>query len=344
MGSRSAAAILLALGAAVVLGLFLRWQMAGAVALWADNFTNLRHVHTHLGFYGALLPLAWIAAFDDDGALPRLTGWLYALFVVVAHVGFAVSGYGVMAIAGSTGVLGTWLYAAWRRRRLVVHGDGWLSGAPMAIPVAAACIPAIAVTLRRDPSLSASVVQSFLSVLVLGVLVPAALHVSGARAPKKPLWIAAALMGAVALGFTQLSLLVLPVAGLVLWTALRSRLDPLVRMLWLAFGAGAAAIALRVLPATSGTGVAALHYAVLGPVLLGLAWPYVERVPALVRVAWIAAVVAMATAIFARAPVAAAITGSAVVALLVLGVALILAPSFRASVPRSTAPPEGSPR
>ncbi|MCC7074334.1 MAG: hypothetical protein IT383_23715 [Deltaproteobacteria bacterium] len=343
MNTRSAAGILLALGATVLLGLFLRWQLAGAVALFADNFANLRRVHTHLGFYGALLPLAWLAAYDDDNALPRATGALYALFVLVAHVGFALAGYGVLAIAGSTGVLGTWLYGAWRRRRLVVDGDGWLSGAPLAIPVAAACIPAIAVTLRRDPSLSAGIVQSFLSVLVLGVLVPAAMHVAGARAPKKPWWIVAALMGAVGLGFTELSYLLLPVAALVLIAALRSRMDLLLRLLWLAFGVGAAAIALRLLPLDSGAGVAALHYAVLGPILLGLAWPYVERVHPLVPVAWVAAVVAMSTAIFLRAPTAAALTGSVVVLLLMVGVALILAPSFRASVRRTTASPEGSP-
>src|SRR3990170_7511392 len=132
MSGRSAAAILAALAATVLLGLFLRWQLAGAVELLLAQYAHLRHVHTHLGFYGALLPLAWLAAFGAEGALPRLTAPIYAVCVVAAHVGFALSGYGVLAITGSTGVLAIWLFAAWRRRRLVIDGDGWLFGAPIA--------------------------------------------------------------------------------------------------------------------------------------------------------------------------------------------------------------------
>ncbi|MBI1944917.1 MAG: hypothetical protein HYS27_04430 [Deltaproteobacteria bacterium] len=341
MSGRSAAAVVTALAATVLLGLFLRWQLAGAVDVLVAQFTHLRHVHTHLGFYGALVPLAWLAAYGEDGALPRLTAPVYAVFVIAAHVGFALSGYGLLAIVGSTGVLAVWLLAAWRRRRLVVVGDGWLFGAPLAIPVAAACIPAIAVTLRKDPTLSASIVQSFLSVLVLGVLVPAALHVVGARAPKKPLWLLAALLGAVALGFAQLSLLLLPVALTLLVVAMRSRLDLLLRLLWLAFALGAAVLALGMVPTDAATGVAALHFAVLGPVLMGLAWPYLERVHPIVRVAWTLAVASMCAAIFLHEALAAAIAGTVVVLLLALGLALILTSSIRASVPRTTAPPEG---
>lgn len=344
MPGRSAAAILAALGATVLLGLFLRWQLAGVTDLWVAQYAQLRHVHTHLGLYGALLPLAWLAAYGDDGALPRLTGPIYGALVIAAHVGFASAGYGVLAIAGSTGVLTIWLFAAWRRRRLVIDGDGWLFGAPIAIPIAAACIPAIAVTLRRDPALSAGIVQSFLSVLVLGVLVPAALHVTGARAPKKPLWLVAALAGAAALGFEQLSLLLLPVALVLLVTALRTRIDPLLRVLWLAFALGAGALATGLVATAAATGVAALHFAVLGPIMMGLAWPYVERVPQIVRVAWVLAVTAMCGAIYLHAPLAAAVCGSVVVALLAVGVGLILASSIRASVAPTTAPLEGHAR
>lgn len=333
MNTRSAVGILLALGAAVLLGLFLRWQMAGATTLFAESFARLRHVHTHLGFYGALLPLAWIAAAGDDDALPRLTAPLYALFVVLAHVGFAFWGYGILAIVGSTGVLGTWLFAAWRRRRLVVHGDGWLFGIPLAMPLAAACIPPIAVFLRRAPPLSQSMIQTFLGILVLAVLVPSALHVVGARAPKKPLWFVAALLGAVALGFDALSFLLLPAAAILLVISVRAPLDFVLRALWLAFGGGAVALSLGLLQPFAGTGVAALHFAVLGPVLPTLVWPYAERVPAALRVAWAIAVAAMSAAILTGSAAGAAITGSVVVALLAINLLLILAPAFRSRLP-----------
>jgi len=303
---------LLALGVAVLLGLFLRWQMAGATTLFAESFANLRHVHTHLGFYGALLPLAWIAAAGDDHALPRLTAPLYALFVVMAHVGFAFWSYGLLAIAGSTGVLGTWLFAAWRRRRLVVLGDGWLFGVPLAMPLAAACIPPIAVFLRRAPALSQSMIQTFLGLLVLAVLVPSALHVVGARAPRKPVWFLAAVL---------------------LVTAVRAPMDFVLRALWIAFGGGAVALSLGLLQPLAGTGVAALHFAVLGPVLPTLVWPYAERVPAALRVLWAIAVAAMSAAILTGSAVGAAITASVVVALLALNLLLILAPASRAKVP-----------
>ena len=333
MNTRSAVGILLALGVAVLLGLFLRWQMAGATTLFAESFANLRHVHTHLGFYGALLPLAWIAAAGDDHALPRLTAPLYALFVVMAHVGFAFWSYGLLAIAGSTGVLGTWLFAAWRRRRLVVQGDGWLFGVPLAMPLAAACIPPIAVFLRRAPALSQSMIQTFLGLLVLAVLVPSALHVVGARAPRKPVWFLAAVLGAVALGFDSLSLLLLPAAAVLLVTAVRAPMDFVLRALWIAFGGGAVALSLGLLQPLAATGVAALHFAVLGPVLPTLVWPYAERVPAALRVLWAIAVAAMSAAILTGSAPGAAITASVVVALLALNLVLILAPAFRAKVP-----------
>lgn len=332
MNARSATAILLALAVAMLLGLFLRWQMAGATTLFADSFAHLRHVHTHLGFYGALLPLAWIAAAGADDALPRFTAPLYALFVVMAHVGFALSGYGVLAVAGSTGVLGTWLLAAWKRRRLVVEGDGWLSGLPLALPIAGACIPPIAVFLRRDPPLSASMVQVFLSVLVLAVLVPSALHVVGARAPRRPWWLLAALLGAVGLGFESVSLLLLPAAALLLFTVLRAPLDWVLRALWIGFGVGAVAVALGLLRDLPATGVAALHFAILGPVLPTLAWPYVERVPAPLRVLWALGVSSMAAAILFGSPLAAAITGTVVVVLAAVGLGMIFARPIRAKV------------
>lgn len=332
MSPRSAVGILLALGAATLLGLFLRWHIAGATTLWAESFAHLRHVHTHLGFYGALLPLAWVAAAGDDDALPRLTAPLYAFFVVLAHLGFAWSGYGVVAIAGSTGVLGTWLFAAWRRRRLVFEGDGWLSGLPVALPIAAACIPPIAVLLRRAPELSASLVHVFLSILVLAVLVPSALHVVGARAPRKPWWLLSALAGAAALGFDEARPLLVPAAGLLLVTAVRARLDPVQRALWLAFGAGSAVVAVGILELSRATAMAALHFAILGPILPTLVWPYVERAPLVLRVAWALAVTAMAAAILFGSVQGAAITGTVVVVVLAAGVASILAPSIRAKV------------
>ena len=94
--------VLLSLVGTLTLGVGLRWALAG-VPLLPGGFVELRHAHSHLGYYGVLFPLMWWAwrrLGQRAPGLPLLG--LYAVGVVMSAVGFAREGYGRPAIIGST--------------------------------------------------------------------------------------------------------------------------------------------------------------------------------------------------------------------------------------------------
>ncbi len=274
-----AAAIALALALTLALGTWMRGFLDGAWPLNVD-FGHVRHAHSHLGYYGVLFPLAWLGWRAAGASTPgRRTVILYGLAVVVSLLGFLRAGYGPEAIAASTVVGAIWLGSAWAIRRRMADARDPLGAVPLAVVLAEACIPPIALTLRRDPALAHGFVASFLCVILLGVMVPSALAATRARTPPWPLLLGAAALAAVALGVwpspvTAIGLLAY--AALLGWSA-TGALPHHLRASWGAVALGLAAVGVGLLPNTRPVALAAIHFLVLGPVLGSLA-PSILRV------------------------------------------------------------------
>lgn len=263
----------------LALGAWMRWALAGAWSPGLD-FSRLRHAHSHLGVYGVLFPLAFLA-WQARGAPtpgPRTLA-VYAGATALAFVGFLRAGYGPEAIAGSTVVGAIWLVSAFELRGFVRRLDAPLALVPPGIVAAMACVPVIALTLRRDPAFAQQAVATFLSALLLVVVTPSALAAVGARAWPSPLLTLAGLSGAASLGLlpSPATKVGLAVYGLWLASVVRERaLSWPLRLSWSAVGVGLVALALEVVPNQRSAVIGALHFLVLGPVLLSLLprlWP-----------------------------------------------------------------------
>ena len=274
----------------VALGAALRGFMAG-IALPIGHFPHSRDAHSHLGYYGVLFPLLWWAWARAGLRVPgRAAFVVYALATLGATLGFAREGYGLLSIAGSTLVLLTWLGAAGSLGRELFRLRSWWAPAGPAILGAALAIPAVAYTLQRDPALARELVQGFLTLLLFGAFVPAALARAGAPAPLAPLWTLGALGTALVLGpWPQL-----PARALALVLALQVAraawaLRPWDRrLLWLGLALSQALLATGLLAETWPVAIAGLHFAILGPVLLELGAPLVPRLGLGARLSYLA--------------------------------------------------------
>lgn len=305
----------------VLLGVGLRWFLAG-VPLPAGEYPAIRHAHSHLGYYGVLFPLAWaaLATLGVPVPGPRTTA-LYAAAVLAGSAGFAIAGYGPLAIAGSSLVLGVWLHWAWRLRQRAVARRDWAASAPWSVLAAAAAIPAVAVFTDREPALAQELAQGFLTVLLFGVVVPAALALDRAPRPPAPLWTLATLGAGLALGPlpvlpAQLCLAVLGVLVAVAGWRARAALE--VRLLWVGLGAALLGLGTGLLPDQHAVAIAGLHYAFLGPLLLTLGRLLLGGVPRWARLAYVTLIGAFTISVIAQAwwmppavPLAAAWLGSA---------------------------------
>jgi len=266
------------LAGTVAVGAWLRLVLAG-VPLPLRDFGDLRHLHTHLGYYGALFPLMWAAWSRLGGPSPgpKALG-LYALAVAVSAIGFGLSGYGPVAIAGSTAVLVGWLVSAWALQRS--GPGGWLRGVPLGVLLGSSMVPWVAMS--ASGTQAQEVARSFLGMLLLGALVPSALAVIRARVFPAWGWLLAAGAGALSLGAVggphQVALAVVGV--LLAVSVLTSTATVELKLSWLGVALPLAAAGLGLLPLTKQVAVAGLHFLVLGP-LLGSLWP--RRLPAILR-------------------------------------------------------------
>lgn len=263
----------LALAGTLALGVWLRWVLAGAVGLPVP-FAHLRHAHSHLGYFGVLLPLAWLG-WRAAGA-PAPGGWLlaaYAAATAVATAGFVIDGYGPIAIAGSTAVAAGWLWSAWPLLpRLRTLGDP-LAVVPPGLVLSLACVPPIALTLRRAPEVAHGFVTSFLAGLLLLVVVPSAVAARRGSVGPWPLYLTAGGLGAASLGVwpAAVSRAGLGLTALLLLGAARSGALPgSLRAAWAVVALGLAAMAVGLLPDTRPVALGAIHFLVLGPVLASL--------------------------------------------------------------------------
>lgn len=258
----------------VILGAALRGVMAG-VELPVGHFPHTRHAHSHLGYYGLLFPLLWWAWARAGLRVPGPVGTaVYGVATLAATIGFAQAGYGLLAIAASTVVLGFWLHSAWSARSHLLQRQGWWGPAGPSILLSSLAIPGVAVTLSRDPALARELVQGFLTLLLFGAVVPAALASVRVPPPLAPLWTLGALGTALVLGpwpALPSRLAALLLVGLLLQAAWRAPLSLDRRLLWAGVALALAAIVVGLLPESHPVAIGGLHFAILGPVLLDLA-------------------------------------------------------------------------
>lgn len=280
--ARWRAGLLAALLGTVGLGVWLRWALAGAVDLPVP-FGHLRHAHSHLGYYGLLFPLAWLGWKAAGAAIPgRRSLSLYAASTAAAFGGFALAGYGPVAIAASTVIAAIWLYsvAPLVRRMARVHDP--LGAVPLGLVASLACVPPIALNLRSDPALAAGFVSTFLSGLLFVVIIPSTLAARRISPGPWPLLLVSGGLGAAALGVApslpaRAGLVVY--AGLLLVPAFARRLAPHARYAWLPVTAGLLAMAVELLPNTRPVALGAIHFLILGPILATLAPLWMRRPP-----------------------------------------------------------------
>jgi len=262
---------LVGLVVAAALGIWLRLALAGHAPL-VGEFASLRHAHTHAGYYVVLFPLAWLV-WHRLGARapgPRLSA-LYGVAGLASIAAFAWQGYALASIVGSTVVGAVWLVSAARARGTT---EGWLRVVPVGIALAACFVPPIGVLSSRRPELAQELVQSFLTVLLLLVMVPTALATLRLPAPPPALWvaltgIAAAFLGPLPLGPLGISLSVL---GVLLAAAGFRRPAPAgLRLAWLGVALGLVLVGLQGAPPAPHRAIAAIHALVLGPLCFTLA-------------------------------------------------------------------------
>lgn len=264
------------------LGAWLRWALAGVGGLPVP-FADLRHAHSHLGYFGVLFPLAW-AGLATVGVVtpgPRWR-WFYALSTVVAVVGFVTGGYGPVAIAGCTAVAVVWGVHAVALRGHMRRLRDPVGAVPLGVLLSLACVPPVAVFLRSDPPLALGFVSTFLAGLLLAVLVPAALASRRISPGPWPFLLAMAALSALALGVAPTGLTrvgLLAFGGLLLVPAWSPRLPLHLRTVWAAVALGLVALALGLLPNTRPVALGAIHFLVLGPVLGSLAPVWLRRNP-----------------------------------------------------------------
>jgi hypothetical protein len=269
---------------AMALGVWMRWALAGVVTLWGP-FDQLRHAHSHLGYFGLLFPLAWLGWGAAGAPTPGLRAlWGYGAAVLASFVGFLWSGYGPLAIAGSTVVAAFWIWSAAPLLRRLASPCDPLGVAPPGLLLSLACVPPIALFLRSDPALAQGFVSTFLSGLLFLVVLPSALAARGVTTGPWPLSLLAGSLGAAALGVWPTPL---ARAGLLVYAALlvapvvTARLSWPTRAAWAPVVVGLGAMALGALPNVRPVALGATHFLILGPVLGTLAPVWLRRQPPL---------------------------------------------------------------
>ena len=274
--NRYIAGVSLCLLITLLLGAYLRWYLASVAPLFG-SWGNLRNTHIHLGYYGVIFPMMWLS-WRTAGAtiLGKYALWLYSISVVSASLGFLFTGYGIVAIIGSTGVLIIWLISAFNLQRWTGRSQSWLKGVPIAILLGALCIPAIAVTGGAERN---QWLRTFLTLLLLGGAVPTACLLDGLRRPKgSGLWLAFTILAAIAVGPLDSSVLQLAFAGmgLILLFSTPKEFTPNAVMWQIT---GLSLIIIGVSELNHFISIAGTHYMLLGPVLIAMTRPAFKGEP-----------------------------------------------------------------
>lgn len=267
---------------AMLVGVWMRWALTGAVTLsWPVQ--QLRHVHSHLGYYGLLLPLAWLGWGATGARVPGRAALLaYAVAVAVAFVGFLRSGYGPVAIAASTVVAGFWLWSAFGLLDRLRRWEDPLGMVPLGVVASLSCVPPIALHLRTQPELAHAFVSTFLSGLLFLVIIPSALSARRISPGPWPVFLLFGALAALQLGVAPHPIPragLLAYAGMLLAPALSRRLEAHVRLPWGLVVLGLGGLALGLLPNTRPVILGATHFLIFGPVLTTLSPIWLRRPP-----------------------------------------------------------------
>ena len=265
----------------VCLGLLMRVDMATGVLTRAGwSLANLRHAHSHAGYYGVLTLAWWTVERQSGRAVSRQLVLLYAASALLAVVGFAWFGYRSVTIVLSTVVAAGWLWVGMARLR-ARRGREWLDAAPYGLVLSVLLVPAVAVTAKHDPSLSRDLAHVFVGVVSFTMMVPAAWqHLGMARTLPLTAYVPVAVAAAFAVVFaTQASTAALVAtvayAVLVSATVMRASLDWPAQSLWLVHAGSMAFAAAPFLPGAPAR-IAGLHFLILGPLLASFFAPLVS--------------------------------------------------------------------
>lgn len=291
----------------LVIGLALRWDAAvGLISSHGLQWANLRHAHSHAGYYG-FLTLAWWMV-ERESAL-RIERWLFltqTLASSAAVVAFALLGYVPFTIVLSTVVAVSWLYVAIRHSRRRQPGNAWLDCALPGLCFAVLLIPGVALTARRDFALSRDLAHVFMAQMLLTVFVPAAWQARGLKRTVSPLGFAClALASSVHLIFGDPTPAVLTVATIsfalvITWALISQPLSSALRAAWLLVPVSLVLHAF--VPNLHGFAwrIAGLHALILGPVVSSLAGrARCDLIPAAVKGAYVSSLIVMAYSIVA---------------------------------------------
>jgi len=264
---------MLFLAATATLGLLMRLDIVtGVLSSSGIMFTNLRHAHSHAGFYGVLTLGWWITAAQARAPLvPWRAFHLHAATSAAASALFALMGYGVVTISLSTVVAGFWMFAAYRTYRTREAEPQWRDAAPLGILVGVTLVPAVALTARTNPAFSRELAHVFIAIILFCVFIPAAWQALGMkRAVPVAVYVVTMAAFSVASVFSTgpEGLLVSLLASAVMTAAVRHAPKPLL-LLWYALAASLALTAL--FPMTAALRLASIHFVILGPVLCSFA-------------------------------------------------------------------------
>ena len=259
----------------VLLGLGLRWEfVTGWFSRQGIFFPDLRHAHSHAGYYGVLVLALWAAMRAEGLYIFHRWGLLLYGGLSAASVGlFAFHGYSPTTIVLSTLILGYWLVAAWMQIRSRTGAISWLDVAPWNMMVGATLVIPIALTASSEPAFSASLAHLFVTLLLLGVFVPAAWAALGiARRTSRMFFSIFALGASLFFAFPEESgflgqVFVVGYAIAILNVGVRRRLGWIARVYWILFAVGVGAAVGWEPLMDYRTRIAAIHFVILGPVL-----------------------------------------------------------------------------
>lgn len=314
---------------ALLLGVAMRWDILdGALAQHGFELANLRHAHSHAGYYGVLTLAWWIIELSAGLLLSRRFIAIYAGCALSATIAFAFVGYRPPTIALSTIVAGAWLFVGvrhWRSRGL----PAWLDAAPFGLFVSVLLVPVIAVMAKRDFAFSRELAHVFITAVLLNVFVPAAWQAQRlARRVPLVAYVPLALAASVRIVFTTratplTAAAAIAFAALVAWVVMTEPLSLRAKLAWSLLPIAVAAGSLMPAVQTYAWRIGGLHLLILGPVLGAF---FGARVPRVLRSAYVIALGAMVASIVIperfspeRPPLATALASSvfAAIALLV---------------------------
>lgn len=291
MGSSKLFWIITFLLITVVTGLIFRMQMAG-VSLNFLKDLDLRRAHSHLGYYGVLFPIAWLALSGAKWSVPLNRSFIfYSFIVVLSYIGFLYEGYGLLAIVTSTVVLAIWIIFVWQNRIFINFTKGnWLHSIPISILLSACLIPIVAITSGNGSGIARNIAETFLAILMFGVFVPSILHRGITSPPSSWKWTLACVIasidisnlyetwvfgiGTVFLGYLLLQALVIEFFS--------KNIPVRLLLYWVGFSLSVILIGLRIIPQTHMTAIAGIHFLILGPILLSFFKLHLNKKPPMI--------------------------------------------------------------